>query len=250
MNRTLFFTYWDQLPADVGFPQFGPAHLVWMAGLAAAVVVLLILYRSCSKKNQIRINHVTGWVLVALILVRAVYLIIIGRQTVYELPLHLCSLAGFLCLINAYCKWDWLDQSIYSLCLPGTLFALVFPDWIAYPAIHFISIEGFCFHTGIVFYALCQLLTGRIVPDLKKLWKAFVFLAIAAFGVWIFDQIFDANYMFLNWPPIGSPLDWMAGYLGIPGYLLGYAVLVIVIPILMDLLYAAVKKTKTKRSNT
>ena len=237
MSTKLFFTYWDSLPANIGFKQFGSAHFLWLLGIAVAITVLLYMYCHSNNKIQVRIDRLTGWTLVCLILVGACYLIIIDKQTVYELPLHLCSMAAFLCLIHVYSKWDWVSQSIYSLCLPGTLFALFFPDWIIYPAVHFITIEGFCFHGGIVFYIICQLRTGKIVPNLKKLWKAFFFLAIAAFGVWIFDHVFDANYMFLNWPPEGSPLDWIAGFMGNPGYLIGYAALVIIIPVIMDVLY-------------
>ena len=39
-----------------------------------------------------------------------------------------------------------------NICLPGTVLALLFPNWNFYPVIHFITLEGFLFHMGIVLY--------------------------------------------------------------------------------------------------
>lgn len=233
----LFFTYWDELPANAGFSLFKQEHWLWLFSILAVIIILTVIYQKSSERTKDRMDRLTAWFMIGAILVRMCFLLVIGKQTVYELPLHLCGLAGFLCLIHAYRKWDWLSQSIYSLCLPGTLFALVFPDWTSYPAVHFISIEGFLFHGAIVLYAVCQIASGRIVPSIRKIWKAFIFLAVAAFLVGLFDIRFHVNYMFLNWPPAGSPLEWIASYLGDPGYLFGYAILVILVPIGFDLIY-------------
>ena len=48
-------------------------------------------------------------------------------------------------------------------------------------------------------------------------------------AIYIFDWCFRCNYFFVNWPPEGTPLEWMASIMGVPGYLAGYAVLVILI---------------------
>ena len=45
--------------------------------------------------------------------------------------------------------------------------------------------------------------------------------------IYLFDWVFSANYFFLRVPAPGSPLEWMAGFLGNPGYLLGYFVLLV-----------------------
>ena len=63
------------------------------------------------------------------------------------------------------------------------------------------------------------------------------FLLRAAALVFLFDKKAQTNYMFLNWPPAGSPLAWIASYLGNPGYLAGYAVLVILVPVGMAAAY-------------
>ena len=142
--------------------------------------------------------------------------------------------SGFLCCLHAFFKWDWLGQVLYTLCLPGTVLALLFPDWVRYPAIHFITIQGFTFHAGIVLYVICQLLQHNIVPRLAVLWKVIVFLLAVVPPVYLFDKKFHANYMFVNVPSPGSPLEWLASFLGNPGYLAGYAVLMLLCMVLMD----------------
>ena len=43
--------------------------------------------------------------------------------------------------------------------------------------------------------------------------------------------------MFVNRPSGGSPLEWLAQWMGNPGYLLGYAGLILLCIFLMDLGY-------------
>ena len=90
----------------------------------------------------------------------------------------------------------------------------LFPDWVRYPAIHFITIQGFTFHAGIVLYVICQLLQHNIIPRLAALWKVIVFLLVVVPPVYLFDKKFHANYMFVNVPSPGSPLEWLASFLG------------------------------------
>ena len=108
------------------------------------------------------------------------------------------------------------------------------PGLVRYPAIHFITIQGFTFHAGIVLYVICQLLQHNIIPRLAALWKVIVFLLVVVPPVYLFDKKFHANYMFVNVPSPGSPLEWLASFLGNPGYLAGYAVLMLLCMVLMD----------------
>lgn len=235
-----FFTYGDDLPPGCGFTLFGPAHFAWLAVCAAGIVLFLARYRKWDGPKRRRAEKRIGVVLVCLITCRTLFPLFSGRMTVYELPLHLCSMAGYLCCLHAFLKWDWLSQALYTLCLPGTLFALFFPDWVRYPTVHFVTVVAFLFHAGIVLYVACQLMGRGIVPQFRKLWKAVLFLLVTVPLIFLFDKEFDANYMFLNWPSPGSPLEWMASFLGNPGYLLGYAILAAAVILFMDAAYALI----------
>ena len=110
----------------------------------------------------------------AWILLRIIYIIIIHEQLLYELPFHLCSLTGILCALHCMTGWKWTGQVLYTLGLPGTVLALVFPNWTFYPLVHFITIEGFLFHIEIVMYVSAMLYSHKIVPESEKICRVFV----------------------------------------------------------------------------
>ena len=60
-----------------------------------------------------------------------------------------------------------------------------------------------------------------IRPDTRRAPACLGIMLLIAVPVYVFDRLMGTNYMFLNWPLPGSPLEWFA-FLGRPGYLLGY----------------------------
>ena len=83
------------------------------------------------------------------------------------------------------------------------------------------SVSSFVIHGLIVTYVVMQVAARDIVPDVKKCPQCLGLMLALALPVYIFDRITGTNYMFLNWPSPGSPLDWFA-FLGRPGFVLGY----------------------------
>lgn len=220
-----FYTYDSDLPADVGFSIFGRQHILCLIITAVVISIFAALFYGQDDRKRHKTVTAFGIILVSLEVLRIIYLFAVGHFSVYELPLHMCSISGLLCLLHAYTGHDWIGQTLYAVGLPGTVMALVFPDWGMYPAISFINFHGFLFHGLIVCYVICQLLCGGIRPKLRSLWKALLFLCVIIPPIYAFDRIFNTNYFFINVPSPGSPLAWMAGFMGNPGYLLGYAAL-------------------------
>ena len=62
---------------------------------------------------------------------------------------------------------------------------------------------------------------GELRPDTRRAPACLGIMLLIAVPVYVFDRLMGTNYMFLNWPLPGSPLEWFA-FLGRPGYLLGY----------------------------
>lgn len=244
-DLSYFFTYETHIPDGVGFPLFGAWHLLWLSAIAAACAVYLHIYKKSSAAEQRRMDLFTAWSLPAWIAVRAVYIGILHENFLYELPLHLCSLAGIFCAVHVMTHWNWLGHALYAICLPGTVLALLFPNWVFYPPVHFITIEGFCFHGAILLYVTGQLTGHGIVPEPKKLWQVVLFLACLVLPVYVLDKKYAVNYMFVNVPSQGSPLVLLEKYMGNPGYLYGYAALVLLCMLAMDAGYAC--RTRKKR---
>lgn len=246
---TYFFTYGNDLPSGVGFCFFGIRHFTWLFVMAFFSVIFWRMYLRWERKKQLFADLLLGCLLVVLILLRTLYLIVVHSMSMYELPLHLCSIAGVLCMIHSFLKQkgihaekEWLGQVLYAVCLPGAVCALLFPDWNYYPAIHFITVEGFVFHIGIVMYVVAQLLTGGIRPRFRYIRQVLVFLVGITVPIYVLDKKLYANYLFVNWPSPGSPLEWIFHLTGEKFYLCGYALAILLAVICMYLGYMAVSK--------
>ena len=166
-----FFTYETQIPDGIGFKLFGMWHILCLLFCLVVTAVAIYMYRKAEDQKKRKVEKIIALSLVGWMILRAIYIAVIGENFLYELPFHLCSMTGILCGIHCFTKWKWLGQVLYALCLPGAILALLFPNWNAYPLIHFISLEAILFHLGIVVYVTCLLTSHEIVPQVKKMWQ-------------------------------------------------------------------------------
>ena len=230
------FTPESQLPAEVGFLHFGRGHLTVL--LVLAIISGAVIWLGCRLQEQqrMKLEKVMAVAMVVLELVKDLILALIGAFSVGYLPLHLCSMAMFICL---YWAWhphsDGAGQLLWSLCFAGGLSALLFPDWTDMPLWHFQSVHSFVYHAMLVQFSLLAVVSGQARPSLRSAWKAGVFLVAAAVPVYAFDRAFGTNYMFLLRPVPGTPLELCALLPGQAGYLLGYGLLVIVVLVVLNL---------------
>lgn len=235
-----------------GFETFGPEHLLWLVILAAAGTVL---YRAASVQNGYH-----GTVLPERVMLAAAVLPVLGRvlPAFYEirkgiygpdsLPLHVCSIAGYGCLVHfvlshkAYRSFQVLSELLFFPGLPGALLALLFPGWGWCRPFSFLSICEFLGHGGIVLYVLLRLRDGGICPGLQRAWIPVLFCAVYALVMIPFDKMTGMNYGFLLFPSPDSPLSGIAALAGTGiGYYAGYALLVLGI---MAASYALVLRRK------
>jgi uncharacterized membrane protein YwaF len=243
-NISLFFTYETKLPADVGYSLYSPEHISAIA-VSLLIIALIIVRFIVSKETvRLRIRRITAVIPVIMLVVRLSYVIICGASIVYELPLHLCSMTGIFCFIYEFCLKrspyvrSVLGQAMYALCLPGAIMAILFPNGTIYPIIHYISFESYLFHSLIIAYICLRLIDKGIIPGLREAYKSILFLLIIVPPVYLFNVIFDTNFMFVIWPSSGSPLYGFYTAGGYMGYRIGFAFVAIAVIYLMNILYA------------
>ena len=230
-----FFTTEERLPAGLGFDLFGREHLCALLLCAALGAALCLAYRRASAEGRARLRHALGWAVLACELLKDGNLIAQGVFGVGYLPLHLCGLAVFFTLWHSLRPGETVGNLLYSSCMPGAAFALVFPDWTVYPIVSYHAIVGFLVHALLVIYPLMLVLGGDLRPRVRYLPRCFLILLALAVPIYVFDRLFHVNYMFLVQPAPGSPLEWFASLLGVPGYLLGYLPMLAVIWLLLYL---------------
>ena len=124
---------------------------------------------------------------------------------------------------------------------------MLFADWtIYYPVLNFINLHSYVWHGLLVLYPLLVLLHGEVSPSVKHIHYIIIFLCIVVPPIYAFDRHFRCNYFFVNWPVHDSPLEWIASFMGNPGYLAGYAVLVAALILAMYLVIWVIDFIKEK----
>ena len=219
--------YESDLPDSVkGFSHFGQVHLTILCGICILGITACLWYRKLSEKMQIRTGHIIGIMLVCMDLYKNIVLLLLGHMEVEYLPLHLSGLSLFMELIYSYRRTPFWGNVLYCLCAPGALSALLFPDWIRYPVLSFMTLHDFSTHSLLVIYPCMLLAAGRIKPDIRYLWKVLAFLLAIAFCMIGVNQVLHTDFMFLRLPSIGSPLIIIRTLFGEKLYLFGYFLLV------------------------
>ncbi|MCD8353233.1 MAG: TIGR02206 family membrane protein [Clostridiales bacterium] len=238
-----FFTYETDLPGGVGFSHFSPTHLIWLAAIAVFIVLLSKWFSRKSEETQRRLSKALAWSMCGILAAEHMILLVTGHQTIYQLPLHLCTLMPVVCLIFSYTHWDWAGQTIYSLGIVGAALALLFPDWNRYPQWNYMNLTGFAVHGGLILYGVWQLTGKTVRPRITAMWKPVLFLAVVVPPIYLFDRFFGTNYFFLMRGSSGSPLQILAEQFS-AAYLLAYAVLVLSVMVIEYLPWLGKRRNK------
>lgn len=206
---------------ETGFRHFSAAHLGHLLLIFTFAAGFCVFYRRSGEKHRKALRLCLACGNTALALFRAALLMAAGEYGLGRLPLHLCGMAVYICLLHALRPGRLSAQFLLAFCMPGALAAILFPDWTACPPWSVISVFNFSIHALIVCYVLMQLTAGDIRRERKLLPACLGLMLLIAAPVYIFNLAADTNFMFLNYPAPDSPLELFA-FLGRPGYILGY----------------------------
>lgn len=130
IDLSYFFTYEDEIPDGVGFSHFGPVHLLWLGVCAGLLLLFLHYYKRWGGRRRLLAERGIGIFLVGLEVYRIAVLALIGKMSLYQLPLHLCSMAGVFVLSSRLFQMGLAGTGSLYPVSPGTVLALLFPDWV------------------------------------------------------------------------------------------------------------------------
>lgn len=230
----MFQYFWmegNDLPDGIGFGLFTWKHFLALACCAAGIVLLCRCFLKCTREGQ---ETFLRWTAAALLLgniARDIFLSIKGRMSVEYLPLHLCSFAIFVYLLQAFLPRRFsrfreaLGEIGFVLLMPGTICALIFPDWTRYPLWNFMCLHSFIWHAVLVAYPMMLFLSGRIHPTLRHYWYPILYLCIVTPPTALFNAATGCNYLFIMRPLPNTPQEWLVALMG-PYWRVGYALVV------------------------
>lgn len=211
------------IPKGHGFKHFDTTHLCWLALFLALAVLLCVAYRRWGETGRRRFRYVMAALIVADEIFKIVFLVIGGRYTINYLPLHLCSINIVLIAVHAIRPSKTLDNFLYTIGLPTAVMALLFPTWTKLPFLNFSHLHSFTVHILLALYPLVLTVGGDIRPRARYIGKCLLLLVCLAAPVYVFNCLFDTNFMFLMSADKGNPLYWFGKNWG--SHLWGYPVL-------------------------
>lgn len=249
--KTFFAFYYSDLPNGSGFKMYGFVHFAFFFAIAAGIAITCVAYRRAAPDRRTVYLRVTASLCLFLeIFKNIVMLITLPEYPISQLPLHLCGLGIFIEFVDAFAprRSVTIDELLFSLSFPGAVAALTFPDWTIYPVFNIYCLQSFIIHGVLLCYPLMLLTSGQLRPKLRNLWRSAVFLIVVAPPIYLVNLHFHTDFLYINGGAPGSPIELLETLMGNPGYLAGYAALVVVIWFFMYAIYA-VLNASLKRLN-
>ena len=190
---TYFFTAQEHIPAGLGFSLFGPAHLLWLAGIAAGIAGLCVLYRRLEPPA--RRGLLIGLCLLTLAMDLAWDLILLGtgQFLLNYLPLDLCGIAMFGELLWAVRRSSLVGELCWCLFLPGAAMALLFPNWTPLPFWNFLYLRSFLLHGLLVAVPVMGVAGGDLRPDPRRLPKCLAVSLAMCVPICVIDRALDQS---------------------------------------------------------
>ena len=219
MMQNFFYTS-DTVPDGLGISHYGIEHLCWLAAAVAFIVGISLLYRKADAKQRRKIQVVMACLIVLEEITRDIFLVVTDQFAVSHLPLHLCSVNIILIGIHACKRTKTVDNFLYGICIPGAAAALLFANWLKLPVWNYMSIHSFTVHILLVAYPVMMTVGGELQPNVRQLPKCVLLVLGLAVPIYIFNSIFDTNFMFLMYGEEGTPLVfWFQEHMGthLPG---------------------------------
>ncbi|BCB03578.1 YwaF family protein [Bacillus sp. KH172YL63] len=200
------------------FKLFSVSHVAALI-ISAGLMVGLYVYRSSIKGSR---KSGVKWTLITLLFMSEAFFhmwyFVNGRWDVtINLPLQLCSISLYLCMIMLYTKSYRIFEVAFLVSMSGALIAIITPE-LFFGLPHLRYFHFFIAHGGIVLSCLYMVWVERYRLTFSSVFRAFAVLNGIALLVYAVNRYVDANYMFLlHKPHHTSLIDFLGPY---PWYLL------------------------------
>ena len=179
------------------FELFGPVHLFWLGLCAALCVGGFFLYRRLGPRGRRRTLAVLIILLLADELLKYAASLATGQFVWAFLPFHLCGVNIFICVWHTLRPNPVAAETLYALCLPGALAALLFPSWQAVPLWDVMHLHSSTIHIMLALYPML-LLGGGFRPSVRRLPAVFGIFCLDVLAAAAVNALCGTNFMFLR----------------------------------------------------
>jgi hypothetical integral membrane protein (TIGR02206 family) len=192
-----------------------PLSNLWWSGIIVAVLSVLIIpftFKKVAINVQNKFEKAIGISSILIYVITIVLAINLGDWTIQNfLPLHLCTISYFICILVLLNKKQWLYEWGLFIAVPSGLHSVLTPelsmgisDWYLF--------EYYFVHIFLMVVPLYLTIAVGMRPRISSWWKTFLRVQIGAVIIFPLNFIIDTNYMFLAAKPlVENPLligDW------------------------------------------
>lgn len=214
------------------FEHFCTGHLIILGIILLSTVILAVLaHRLPARKADFLIKLLSILALSGEC-IQDILLTLEGGNILDYLPLHLCNLGLFVNVIASFCPVRiraFFSEVSLVLIAPGSVFALITPDWNYRPLLSWLPLMCFFTHALVLIIPIMMYIRGYCQPSFRHIWYPYAFLIVTGIPIYALDRAINRNYMFLLRPISGTPLSWLASFMGNPGYLIGVLIMLILV---------------------
>lgn len=228
-----------------GFGLFSANHFFALAVLALISFGLIRIYLRANDERRKLLRLLVASFTLLLEIIRDIILVMTHQFLYADLPLQLCGLGIFIIVFDAMRSNKTSRELLYSLTLPGAIFALVTPNWVTNDFVNVFVWQSFLIHCLLISYVLMRLIAGDFVPQWRELWRSAVFLAIVVPICAVLNQVWNQNFFFLRTPVPGSPLEPIYDVFG-SYYILGLIFVVLMFWLVIYLPWSWKKSPKVR----
>jgi hypothetical integral membrane protein (TIGR02206 family) len=210
------------VPENLLWTWGDPAHWVYMILSLAAVTLILRHLHRLPADRQPRATWWLAGLAFSMWIIPPVVMCVTdtGERWIEHLPLHLCSSACIIIPIGLLTRSNVVLNYVYGLCFPGAVMAIVTPGSM-YRALSYAGFHYWLYnvsHVILIVAGLAPIAFGWFRPR----WKYYLPACGIGTALMIVDypinKWLDTNYLFVNRPEPGTPIEAMANLAGVPGY--------------------------------
>ena len=192
-----------------------PLSHIWWKGIVSCFFVIglvILLLRNKSIEFKEKTSTYFAYLAIIVYLTSNIFSVIIGNWTIKDfLPLHLCNISYFICILVLLNKKQWMYEWTLLLAMPSALNALITPELI-WGSTNWYIFEYYFMHGSLILVPLYLMFVMNYKLRIFSWWKTFLRAQIVFVIVFLLNLILDTNYMFLLSKPLVNNLliigDW------------------------------------------
>lgn len=225
---------------ELGFEHFDETHIVMLIIATAIIGACSFLFSKLGVHGKAVMLNIISVLMVADELLKYIGNMALDSWTVNYLPLHLCSVNIFLCVVYSFTKSKTIAKLLYCFGAPGAVLALLLPTWTNQPVMNFMHMHSYTVHILILLFPILLVVDGYR-PSIKDVPKCFMCIVAYAIPLYFVNKLLDTDFLFLNGAR-NTPFENLVEFIGDPWYVPLMLLLFALLAVLMCLPWTIIEK--------